>query len=124
LRPPGRSRKRWFENYLATALERDLCEFVDARRIDEMGRLLRLLTSQSANLLSYRAVGRRLEMHHDTVQAYVTLLEQMFLVQRLPTGDLASAPARAAGRRSTSVTPACSPMCSARTSSGSGTTAR
>jgi predicted AAA+ superfamily ATPase len=84
LRPPGRSRERWFENYIDTALERDLREIADARRIDEMGRLLRLLASQSANLLSYRAVGRRLEMHHDTVQAYVTLLEQMFLVQRLP----------------------------------------
>jgi predicted AAA+ superfamily ATPase len=84
LRPAGRSRERWFESYIDTALERDLREITDARRIDEMGRLLRLLASQSANLLSYRAVGQRLEMHHDTVQAYVTLLEQMFLIQRLP----------------------------------------
>jgi uncharacterized protein len=84
LRPPGRSRERWFEDYIETALERDLREIADARRIDEMGRLLRLLASQSANLLSYRAIGQRLQMHHDTVQAYVTLLEQMFLLQRLP----------------------------------------
>ncbi len=84
LRPAGRSRERWFENYVETALERDLREIGDARRINEMGRLLRLLASQSANLLSYRAIGQRLEMHHDTVQAYVTLLEQMFLLQRLP----------------------------------------
>jgi uncharacterized protein len=84
LRPAGRSRERWFESYIDTALERDLREITDARRIDEMGRLLRLLASQSANLLSYRAVGQRLEMHHDTIQAYVTLLEQMFLIQRLP----------------------------------------
>jgi predicted AAA+ superfamily ATPase len=84
LRPAGRSREQWFESYIDTALDRDLRELADARRIDEMGRLLRLLASQSANLLSYRAVGQRLEMHHDTVQAYVTLLEQMFLVQRLP----------------------------------------
>jgi uncharacterized protein len=83
LRPPGRSRERWFQSYIDTALERDLHEIADARRIDEMGRLLRLLASQSANLLSYRAIGRRLEMHHNTVQAYVTLLEQMFLLQRL-----------------------------------------
>jgi uncharacterized protein len=83
LRPPGRSRERWFQGYIDTALERDLHEIADARRIDEMGRLLRLLASQSANLLSYRAIGRRLEMHHNTAQAYVTLLEQMFLLQRL-----------------------------------------
>lgn len=84
LRPPGRRRARWFENYVETALDRDLREIADARRIDDMGRLLRLLATQSANLLSYRAVGQRLEMHHDTVQSYVTLLERMFLVQRLP----------------------------------------
>lgn len=63
---------------------RRVSDHAGARRIDEMGRLLRLLAAQSANLLSYRAVGQRLEMHHDTVQSYVTLLEQMFLVQRLP----------------------------------------
>jgi uncharacterized protein len=84
LRPVGRGRADWFENYIDTALERDLREIADARRIDDMGRLLRLLASQSANLLSYRAVGARLEMHHDTAQAYVTLLEHMFLIQRLP----------------------------------------
>jgi len=84
LRPVGRGRDDWFENYVDTTLERDLREIADARRVDDMGRLLRLLASQSANLLSYRSVGQRLEMHHDTAQAYVTLLEQMFLIQRLP----------------------------------------
>lgn len=83
-RRAGRSRERWFEDYIATAIERDLEALADARRTDDMGRLLRLVASQSANLLSYRSIGRRLEMHHDTVQAYVTLLEQMFLLQRLP----------------------------------------
>jgi predicted AAA+ superfamily ATPase len=83
VRAAGR-RPRWFENYIDTALDRDLREIADARRIDDMGRLLRLLATQSANLLSYRAAGERLQMHHDTVQSYVTLLEQMFLVQRLP----------------------------------------
>jgi predicted AAA+ superfamily ATPase len=83
-RAAGRSRERWFEDYVDTTLDRDLSEIADARRTDDMGRLLRLVASQSANLLSYRAIGRRLQMHHDTVQAYVTLLEQMFLVQRLP----------------------------------------
>jgi uncharacterized protein len=84
LRPVGRGRDDWFENYIDTALERDLREIADARRVDDMGRLLRLLASQSANLLSYRSVGQRLQMHHDTAQAYVTLLEQMFIIQRLP----------------------------------------
>jgi predicted AAA+ superfamily ATPase len=82
-RQPGPSRARWFEGYVGSMLERDLRDIADARRLDEMGRLLRLLATQSANLLSYRAVGQRLEMHHATVQSYVALLEQTYIVQRL-----------------------------------------
>jgi predicted AAA+ superfamily ATPase len=83
-RPPGRRRTRWFDNYVSGTLARDLVELADVRRIDDAERLLRLLASQSANLLSYRRIGARLDMHHETVKAYVALLEQMFLVKRLP----------------------------------------
>lgn len=83
-RPPGRRRDRWFANYVSGTLARDLTELADVRRVDDAERLLRLLATQSANRLSYRKVGARLDMHHDTVKGYVALLEQMFLVKRLP----------------------------------------
>ncbi len=83
-RPAGRVRDRWFANYVASTLARDLTELADVRRSDDAERLLRLLATQSANLVSYRKVGAQLDMHHETVQAYVALLEQMFLVKRLP----------------------------------------
>jgi predicted AAA+ superfamily ATPase len=80
----GRRRSRWFENLLATALDRDLRDISDAVKADAMPGLLRLLASQAASLLSYRAIGARLDLHHATVKTYVGLLEQMFLVRRLP----------------------------------------
>jgi predicted AAA+ superfamily ATPase len=80
----GRRRSRWFESLLATALDRDLRDVSDAVKTDAMPGLLRLLASQAANLLSYRASGARLGLHHATVKAYVGLLEQMFLIRRLP----------------------------------------
>jgi uncharacterized protein len=83
-RPAGRVRDRWFANYAASTLARDLAELADVRRSDDAERLLRLLATQSANLVSYRKVGAQLDMHHETVQSYVALLEQMFLVKRLP----------------------------------------
>jgi predicted AAA+ superfamily ATPase len=83
-RPAGRRRERWFANYVEGTLSRDLTELADVRRVDDAERLLRLLATQSANLLSYRKIGAQLDMHHDTVKAYVALLEQMFLVKRLP----------------------------------------
>jgi predicted AAA+ superfamily ATPase len=80
----GRRRSRWFENHLAAALDRDLRDISDVVKTEAMPGLLRLLASQAANLLSYRAVGTRLDLHHQTVKSYVGLLEQMFLVRRLP----------------------------------------
>jgi uncharacterized protein len=80
----GRRRSRWFENHLATALDRDLRDISDAVKTEAMPGLLRLVASQAANLLSYRAVGARLDLHHQTVKSYVGLLEQMFIVRRLP----------------------------------------
>jgi uncharacterized protein len=84
LRPSGRPRTRWFSNYIDTTLERDLHELAEARRVQDIGHLLRLLATQSANLLNYRTVAQRLGMDPKTAKAYVALLEQMFLIQRLP----------------------------------------
>ena len=84
LRPGGRVRNRWFRDYIAGAVERDVRELADLRRADEVGQLLRLLASQSANLLSYRKIGDQMQMADKTVKEYVVLLEQMFLVRRLP----------------------------------------
>lgn len=80
----GRRRTRWFENHLETALDRDLRDISDAVKTEAMPGLLRLLASRSANLLSYRAIGDQIDLDHHTVKSYIGLLEQMFLVTRLP----------------------------------------
>lgn len=80
----GRRRTRWFASYMDTTLDRDLREISDARKLHEVPRLLRLLASQAANLLSYRAVAAKLDLTHDTVREYVGLLQTVFLVRLLP----------------------------------------
>jgi len=80
----GRRRTRWFASYLDTTLDRDLREISDARKLQEVPRLLRLLASQAANILSYRAIATKLELTHDTVREYVGLLQTVFLVHLLP----------------------------------------
>ena len=83
-RPAGRLRNRWFRDYLAGTLGKDLLELADLRRTDEADRLLRLLASQSANLLSYRKIAQQLEFDDKTVKEHILLLKQLFLVRRLP----------------------------------------
>jgi predicted AAA+ superfamily ATPase len=80
----GRRRARWFASYIDTTLDRDLREISDARKLDEIPRLLRLLASQAANILSYRAIAAKLDLTHDTVREYVGLLQTVFLVRLLP----------------------------------------
>ena len=80
----GRRRDRWFASYLDTTLDRDLREVSDARKLHEVPRLLRLLASQAANILSYRAVAKKLDLTHETVREYVGLLQTVFLVHLLP----------------------------------------
>ncbi|HEY5342366.1 MAG TPA: ATP-binding protein [Solirubrobacteraceae bacterium] len=80
----GRRRAQWFASYLDTTLDRDLRDISDARKLDEIPRLLRLLAAQAANVLSYRAVASKLDLTHDTVREYVGLLQTIFLVRLLP----------------------------------------
>ncbi len=80
----GRRRARWFASYLDTTLDRDLREISDARKLGEIPRLLRLLSSQAANVLSQRAIAAKLDLTHDTVGEYIGLLQTIFLVRLLP----------------------------------------
>jgi len=83
-RRQGRRRERWFGDYLNTTLDRDLRDVSDALKLDAVPRLLRLLATQAAGLLNYKAVADRLQLHPDTVKSYTQLLETVFLVRRLP----------------------------------------
>ena len=84
LQRTGRRRSRWLASYIDTTLDRDLREISDARKLQEMPRLLRLLAAQAANVLSYRSIAAKLDLSHDTVREYVGLLQTIFLVRLLP----------------------------------------
>ena len=77
-----RRRAAWFENYIDTTLESDLRDISDALKLEEMPRLLRLLATQAAGLVSYRSLADKVGLDPKTAKTYVGLLEQMFLVVR------------------------------------------
>jgi predicted AAA+ superfamily ATPase len=83
LRTGGR-RTRWFNSYVETTLKRDLTDITDAHKLKEMPRLLRLVASQAANLFVPANISRDIALHRQTIEAYVALLEAVFLVRRLP----------------------------------------
>jgi predicted AAA+ superfamily ATPase len=74
----------WWESYLRTYVERDLPQLGVAANPLLLRRLLTMLAHAQGGLFNASAVGQALGVTYHTVQRYVDVLEQTFLVRRLP----------------------------------------
>ena len=82
-RSPVRARQ-WRRQYLRTIIERDVQDVARVRDSHELARLLELLAVRSAQLFNASNLANSLGLHRDTVEHYVSVLERLFLVRRLP----------------------------------------
>lgn len=82
-RSPLRARQ-WRRQYLHTIIERDVQDVARVRDSHELARLLELLAVRSAQLFNASNLANSLGLHRDTVEHYVSVLERLFLVRRLP----------------------------------------
>lgn len=83
-RPPGRSRSRWYSNYLNLVIEKDVLDISRIRQREMLPRLLNQLAARSGQVLNISSVCGAIGMEKSTAENYVKLLEAVFLVQRLP----------------------------------------
>ncbi|MDO8596366.1 MAG: ATP-binding protein [Sulfuricaulis sp.] len=83
LRSPERARQ-WHRQYLRTVLERDVADVARVRDAAELGRLVEIVALRSASLLNLSALGAELGMRRETADQYLSVLERLFLVRRLP----------------------------------------
>jgi len=88
-------RNAWFHSYVTTILQRDVRDMSAIADLRGMERLLRLCAARSSSILNETALASEVAMPRKTVGRYLGLLEQLYLVQRLP------AYARERGRRIT-----------------------
>ena len=84
LQRTGAARDRWFDDYLALCLERDLLELGRVRRPGALAPLLSRLAAHTAQILNMSRVGAELELPASTASDYIRLFEQSFLVRLLP----------------------------------------
>jgi hypothetical protein len=80
----GARRRRWFESYLDTMLQREVRELANVSGLTELPRLMRLLAARATGLLNYSALARDLGMPQTTLKRYLALLETAFLVATVP----------------------------------------
>jgi predicted AAA+ superfamily ATPase len=83
-RPPGRSRSRWFGNYIDLVIERDVLELSRVRQREMLPRLLRILAARSGQVLNIAGTASAVGMEKSSAENYLKLLEAVFLVFRLP----------------------------------------
>ncbi|MBO0803313.1 MAG: ATP-binding protein [Nocardiopsaceae bacterium] len=83
-RPPGRSRSRWYSNYVNLVIDKDVIDISRIRQREMMPRLLGQLAARSGQVLNISGVCSATGMEKSTTENYINLLEAVFLVQRLP----------------------------------------
>ena len=82
-RQPGR-RHSWFDGYLTTITQSVIRDLSSIERLAEIPRLLRLCAARTGTELNVSALAGEFGFHTRTVDGYLALLTQAFLVDRIP----------------------------------------
>ena len=83
-RPLGRSRSRWFSNYVNLVIDKDVLDISRVRQREMLPRLLGQLAARSGQVLNMAAISGTIGLEKSTTENYVKLLEAVFLIYRLP----------------------------------------
>lgn len=83
LRREGRSRERWFENYLQRIVRRDAVDVSPLQHLDRPGTLLRLIAANNAGEMVQAHLARDAGIPETSLTPYIRLLEHLYLVRRV-----------------------------------------
>jgi len=75
------ARRRFFESYVDSIVDRDVAETSHVHDPVAVGSLLRLLAARSGSLARYEAIARETGLDGKTVKSYIGVLERLFLVR-------------------------------------------
>lgn len=80
----GRRREAFFDNYVADIVNRDVIQLSEIERGPQMRALIRLLAARSGALVVPGNLAGKLGLPQTTVGRYLGLLEEVFLIKRIP----------------------------------------
>lgn len=84
LRRTAAARDRWFDNYIDQSIERDALELARVRQRQVLRDLLSRLGARTAQILNLADASDGLGVDRKTAEQYTRLLEDLFLIVRLP----------------------------------------
>jgi predicted AAA+ superfamily ATPase len=80
----GRRRRAFYDAYLADLINRDVIQLSEIRHGREIRRLLSLVAARTGQLLETASLASALQISRPTVDHYLSLLEAVFLMTRIP----------------------------------------
>ena len=84
MRPTQRRSANWYRDYAEALVQRDVRDISRVRSLDVLPRLLRAAAAQTAQLFNLSDLASPFELSRPSIGDYVTLLERLFLLERLP----------------------------------------
>jgi predicted AAA+ superfamily ATPase len=82
-RDSGRSRDRWFRDFVTLVVERDVLEIRKVRQRQVLPQVLRRLADQTGQVVNVANIADAVGLDATTVKDYLGLLEAVFLIHRL-----------------------------------------
>jgi len=86
----GRRRSKFFASYTQDLLDRDVTELAEIQRRAELHRLIRLVADAMAQPIVINRLSNTLGIANATVERYLALFEEVFLIKRLPPWSAAA----------------------------------
>jgi predicted AAA+ superfamily ATPase len=97
-RGDARRRGRFFDSYVQNLIDREVRQLAEIERTPQLTTLIRLLAARSGMLVAAGSLESELKLSRPTIARYMQLLEEVFLVKRIPGWS------RNLGTRATSTT--------------------
>lgn len=83
-RTDPRRRGRFFDSYVQNLVDREVRQLSEIERVPQLNALLRLLAARSGQLVAAGSLESDLQISRPTVARYLSLLEEVFLIKRVP----------------------------------------
>ncbi len=83
-RSDERRRQDWYRAYIKSIVERDLPEISNLAKPGQIPRVLQIAAQFAGQLTNLSEIGRSAGLDHKTAEHYIRVLEQLYLVQRVP----------------------------------------
>ncbi len=84
MRPTARRMANWYRDYVEVLVQRDVRDLARVRSLDVLPRLLHTSAAQTARPYNLSSLASPFNLSRPSIGSYVTLLERLFLLERLP----------------------------------------